>query len=75
MKKAAKTVDPIDGKAARAEKLKIVCTICKVRTDAPNDSCPHALLKQELSDLHVYKIHFEAKHPKLPVPPELSGAE
>lgn len=33
MKKAAKTVDPIDGKAARAAQLKIVCTICKVSTD------------------------------------------
>eukprot|EP00047_Mylnosiga_fluctuans_P001545 m.220830 g.220830 ORF g.220830 m.220830 type:complete len:73 (-) comp10467_c0_seq1:95-313(-) len=44
-----------DEKAAREAQLKITCSVCKL----------------QLSDLHVYKAHFEAKHPKFPTPPEL----
>lgn len=29
-------------------------------------------MQAPLSDLHVYKVHFEAKHPKFPTPPELA---
>eukprot|EP00051_Salpingoeca_urceolata_P003398 m.57443 g.57443 ORF g.57443 m.57443 type:complete len:71 (+) comp12742_c1_seq2:346-558(+) len=54
-KKDAQQSKQIDGKAARANQLKIVCSVCK----AP------------MSDARVYKVHFEAKHSKFPLPDEL----
>eukprot|EP00042_Codosiga_hollandica_P039411 m.330188 g.330188 ORF g.330188 m.330188 type:complete len:72 (+) comp55607_c0_seq1:243-458(+) len=56
-KKAAKFNEPTDGIAARAAQLsKVQCSVCK----AP------------MSDLVVYKAHFDAKHPKAPAPAELA---
>jgi len=30
------------------------------------------VLQQSISDVGVYKVHFEAKHPKAPLPAELA---
>eukprot|EP00056_Hartaetosiga_gracilis_P020248 m.18327 g.18327 ORF g.18327 m.18327 type:complete len:75 (-) comp8294_c0_seq2:185-409(-) len=46
-----------DHKAARANQLKTQCIVCKT----------------PISDVKAYKQHFEAKHPKAALPPELQS--
>eukprot|EP00054_Salpingoeca_dolichothecata_P032714 m.266443 g.266443 ORF g.266443 m.266443 type:complete len:73 (-) comp30783_c0_seq1:264-482(-) len=53
--KAAKGKKKVDNKAAQARALNIACQVCKAQMTNPK----------------MYKQHFEAKHPKSPLPAEL----
>lgn len=134
MKSDAKVKKQVDGKAARASQLKIICAVCRVgpllpgevvlpchvssapmrsapppaswpfyqfpwrctgqstlprccialllprpnagaldalRAHRPLSSLPCRGAQQQISDKGVYKVHFESKHPKAPLPAEL----
>jgi ribosomal protein L44E len=56
--KMAKMKKGTSQKASAAKALTYTCTICKT----------------QMPDPKTYKQHFESKHPKSPLPPELQTA-
>ncbi|CAJ0943754.1 unnamed protein product [Ranitomeya imitator] len=73
-KQAEKKKHGSDQKAAAKAALVFTCPVCRVRA---RDRCGVANPGGELTLLHRcqtqkrFKQHFESKHPKSPMPPEL----
>lgn len=60
--------------SAASDKYEMLCCLEKLCVFSLGDiSCP--FLQSQMPDPKTFKQHFESKHPKSPLPPELEGVE